>query len=100
MGEDFVLPDPDTLKRFVDEARVQTMMNLLEKCRTGTASAAELQALLKAAKEVEAIIPENVLEQSRDSAQRRLENPPENVIMFAPEDTYDPEAPLHEQQQQ
>jgi len=89
----FVMPDWDTLRKYVDEARIRTLQNLLAKAQDGTASASDYTVLLKVAKEVEELIPHSVLGEMQERSKELLETPEEEV-MFGADDTYDPETPL------
>lgn len=87
------MPSLDDLRRYVDEARIKTLENLLKKAQEGVATASEYTVLLKVAKEVEELIPHAVRGQLADKA-RELLAIPEEDIMFAKDDNYDPNTPL------
>ena len=82
------------LVELLRKARIQSLEKLLDKVEQGTASASDYTALLRAANEVEAMLPSGSVHQSEQLAG--------NVIAaedcpFLPDDEtadYDPESPL------
>lgn len=88
----FQLPDPETLKKFVDKARVDLLMGLFAKLQEGSISASEGTLLLRVATEVEAMIPAHIRERAADTASHILSDDFESP--FTLDDVYDPMAPL------
>lgn len=89
----FKMPDMDTLRQYVDEARIKTLENLLKKAKDGDATAAEYGVLLKVAREVEELIPHSVKTALAEVAHNLLTTPAVD-LPWDEEEKYDPNTPL------